>query len=173
MPTSVCATRHRGKPREPDGEAVRGRQPPRHVRHEAVRGHDVEADARHHHDGPAARLRVAHDQRLDDRDLAGDVEVVDAGREARVDHRACGGRERAGRVQHDPHPVEGAAERGRIVETDDPMLDAERLGQLGERPRVPPREAGREPRRRGGLCDEATRVSGRAVDQKPAGHRAG
>ncbi len=63
-------------------------QPRRDVRGQAVAGHHVEAGTRQQHDAGRPRLRIQARQGLEDVDLAGDVAVVDARREAGPHHRS-------------------------------------------------------------------------------------
>ena len=74
---------------------------------EAVGGDDVEADPGQQRDPALLRLLVAAQHLLEDRDLAGDVQVVRAGRKAGLHHGPAGADERPGAVEHgrDPCPA--------------------------------------------------------------------
>jgi hypothetical protein len=89
---------------------------------EAVRRHDVEADAREERDPGLASVVVAASERLEDRNLARDVEVVDASAEASVGQRLGRLDERARAVQHHVDAVEVGAS----------FVDGERPGFAAE-----------------------------------------
>ncbi len=77
-----------------------GRQSyPEHCR-ETVGRNDIETDSRQQGDPALLRRFVQPGRRLDHVDLAGDVQVVPAGRDAGIDHRRRGLRERARTVEH-------------------------------------------------------------------------
>ena len=61
-------------------------QAPFEMRGQAVAGHHIEACAGQHHDAGRLRLGAAASQRLEDCDLAGDVQVVHAVAQAAVHH---------------------------------------------------------------------------------------
>jgi len=122
----------------------RARKPALEVRGEAVRRDDVEADAREQHHARGARFRIARGELLEDVDLAGDVEVVDPGAQARVGHRPERADERAGTVEDDRHALQAVVDRTGIVKSEGPMIEPE-LRWLYERAR--PASTGRWPRR--------------------------
>ena len=72
---------------EPDPQMRRAGEPPRHVGREAVALHHVEARRGQQHDAGGLRLRIAGSERLQHRDLAGDVDVMRPRGEAGLGHR--------------------------------------------------------------------------------------
>src|SRR5205085_8478946 len=74
-------------------------------RSEAVGWDDVEAGAGKEGD----RVARAIEDRLEDGDLAGDVDVVRARFDARVDHRRAGADERSGAVEDETYAIKGDA----------------------------------------------------------------
>ena len=117
---------------------------------QAVARHHVEADAGDERDARLARRLALRQHRLEDGDLAGDVQVVGAGREAGRDHRRAGVDERAGAVEDGLDAVElggrrlrGRRGRRRGSEPQLPRQPSHRLGvasgEDGREPRRPPR----------------------------------
>ena len=92
----------------------------------------VEADARKQHDAASFRSRVPRLKRLEDGDLAGDVEIVDAGAQAGFDERLGGVFEGPGAVQHDRDIFQRAVDRGWIVEPEDAALEADLAWRYGQ-----------------------------------------
>ncbi len=62
---------------------------------------------------------------MEDRNLAGDVEVVRAGLEARANHRVAGVDEGAGRVEHERDALERALQRGLVGQIERNGLEVE------------------------------------------------
>ncbi len=124
---------------------------------QTIRRYDIEAGPRHEDDTGRDRLLVASEDRLEDLDLAGHVEVVRAGGKARVDHRCRRRHERPRAVRHQPYPRKSGPKRGWIVQADHDVIQTEfgrerayrrrRSGRpaRGAGPRAPP--VGRQARR--------------------------
>jgi hypothetical protein len=66
---------------------------------------------------------------LEDGNLARDVEVVSPGAQAGLDHRSGRSGEGSGAMHHGLGPVEPLVQGGSVVETEDPRLEAQPLGQ--------------------------------------------
>jgi hypothetical protein len=111
------AAAHPAQPAEGEAKPRGVREASLHVRGEAVAGHDVEAGAGEEHDAHGLRVEVAIRDRLEDRDLAGDVDVVDSGGEAGVHHRLRGRGETARRRAARP-TFRGSRRRCRQVRRD-------------------------------------------------------
>ena len=120
---------HRAQSLEPEREMRRVGQCLDEARRHAVGGNHVEADARTHDDAGRARgvaLRLGGQEHVD---LAGDVDVMGAGGEARVLHRRERRCERSGAIRDDGDAVERAPGGGRIVEPERAGRQAELRGQ--------------------------------------------
>src|SRR5690606_36506195 len=85
---------------------------------------DVEAHAREERDAASLGFGVARVDRLEDVDYAGDVEVVRARAQTRVDGGAARLLERAGREEERVDLAEGRVEGAVIFEREAPRLEA-------------------------------------------------
>ncbi len=140
-------------------------QSPGHVGREAVARHHVEARCRQEDDAGRLRRRIPGREGLQHRDLAGDVDVVRAGREAGLDHRPRRPRERAGRVDHRRHARERRAQTCAVVEARGPHLQAQPGRQRPQLVRIAPRQDRAQPLRDSVRGQELPGIAGGAVDQ--------
>ena len=84
----------------------------------AVGGHDVEPHGGQKHATRSPSLGVALEHGVEHRRLAGDVEVVRACAQARVDHRTARLRVRTGAVQDEAHVADALGDGRRRVEVE-------------------------------------------------------
>jgi hypothetical protein len=143
----------------------------RKVRGQAVRGHDVEADTREQRDATRRRLGAARRQCLEHRELAGDIEVMDAAPQAAVDHRSRRMHERTRAVQHRRHAVQRPVHRVRIVERRRSMGEAKWTGDRREPVGIAPRQDRTQSRIERLLDDQLAGVPIRPVDEQRSGRR--
>jgi hypothetical protein len=150
---------------------VRVGQLSRNVEREAVGRYDVETGARQKHHAGASCVGVARQSALEDRDFSADVEIVRPRRQARVDHRLGRATEWPGAMQDDFDACQPRDQRFRIVEPEDPMLEAV---PIGDRPNTLRAATGDDrlllALRRESRC-ELTRVAVCPIDQERASHR--
>jgi hypothetical protein len=140
-------------------------------RRQAVGGHDVEADTGDERHAGGARLVAAPLDRLEDPDLARDVEIVGAGRQTGGDHRLAGVEERSGAVQHGGDSRDAFGQRCRIVEAEGAALEPEAAGDGLDRGGASPGEDGAQAPAHGLVGDQLAGVAVGAVDEQVgAGH---
>ena len=146
------AARHAAHGQNAEHQARGRRQAPVEVRGQAVRRHDVKPGAGQQHDAGPLGFVIAGGQRLEDRNLAGDVEIVDAAAQAAIGHRLRRTAERPGAVQHDLRPA-GGSRRGQelvhrrgVVQPRHAVLQAKFLCQRRHRGGVAPGQDRPHPR---------------------------
>ena len=143
----------------------RAGQAPGHVGSEAIARHHIEAGGRQEDKAGRLRRRILRGERLQHRDLAGDVDVMRARGEAGLHHRPRRLRERAGRVAHRRHTCERGAQAVGIVEACDPHLQTEPGSKRPQRVRVAPRQDRMQALPDGLRGQELAGIAGGAVDQ--------
>ena len=82
---------------------------------ETIGRHDVKADSRNGDDAGVPDFLTARVDVFEDRDFAGDVEIVRAGAQARGEHRPAGGGERTRAVQHRRDALQIRCDDGWVV----------------------------------------------------------
>ena len=142
---------------------------------QAIARHDIEAGGGQHHDPRRARLRVPGRERFAHGDLAGDVHIVGAGLETRLEHRQRRPREGPGAVEHHIDVLQGRRDPGRVVQVERARLRRPAPGSparshgIAHRPELPRIAAG-EHGPHAGLDrlgrDQPAGVAGRAVDHQ-------
>jgi len=107
------------------------------VRGDRVGRHHAEARAGHAQHAGGAQLRVAGRDREELRVLAGQVQIVRPGTQARVQQRLLGDLERPGRVEHHRSVGQHALDRGRLVQVGRAHGQAQFGGEGGKPVRGP------------------------------------
>ena len=133
---------------------------------QAVGGHHVEADAGDQGDAGLPCLVAAALHRLEDADLACDVEIVHPGRQAGGDHRPAGEDERPGTVENRRHSRQAGGEPRRLVEAEDAAFQPELIGQFTHGIGVAAGKDGAQPAARGRSRHQLAGVAVGAVDQE-------
>ena len=133
---------------------------------EAIGGHDVEADAGEQHDARFLRLGVARGEGFEDRDLAGDVEVMRLGADAGVGHRLGRRRERAREVEHGVDRFERGVELRFFAKVEGAPFQTEFGRERFDFFFAASGENGLQALRLGRARGQFAGVTGRAVDQE-------
>ena len=144
----------------------RARQLPLDVRRQAVGRDNVEARSGKQHHTRLARFGIAHGEALENGDLAGNVEVVRPGREARVHHRPRGPREGTGAVDDEGRPAEPLAQRGSVIEAEAPRFESQLARQRRDGLRAPTGQHGPQAAAHRLPRKESAGVAVGAVDQE-------
>ena len=137
-------------------------------RSQAIGRHDVEADAGTQHDARAAGIGILRVGGLEYVDLAGDVEVVRACREAGRDHRRRGRGERARAMQHRTAIRQRVGQRRRIIQAQRAPGQPEFAGQRSDRRGIAAGQRRAQPAPQGLAGDQFARVAVGTVDQAAA-----
>jgi len=149
-------------------EAHRAGKRFRQRRGQAVAGHDVEAARRQERHAARPGFRIAREGRFDDRDLAGDVEIVRAHVEARPDDGPAGLGEGSRREEDRAGALDAGQERPLVVEGKSAPREPQRLGHLPHRILPAAGENGLFPARGGLGGDQAAGIAVGAVEEPAA-----
>ncbi|MNS89251.1 hypothetical protein D3C72_1232570 [compost metagenome] len=130
----------------------------------AIGGDDVETRTGADHDAGTPGRRVLGMGEGEHRDLAGNVQVVGAARQAGLDHRRTGGGEGAGAEGDHVYSVEAFGDVRGVVQVEDPRRQAEAAAQCLDLGRVAPGEDRQHPLPQGFLGHQLTGVAIGAID---------
>jgi hypothetical protein len=131
---------------------------------QTVRRHHVEPYSRHEHDAAAARGGAARADAFENRDFAGQIQIVDTAAQARVGERPPRRRERPRCIHQDRDIAQHPIDRRCIVEVGEPMLETELGRHRRERSVVAAADQRLDAALDHRLGGEASDVTIRAVD---------
>jgi len=143
----------------------RARQLPLDVRRQAVGRDHVEARSGKQHHSGRARLGIERGETLEDGDLARDVDVVQPGLEARVNHRPRGPRKGAGAMDDEGRSAKPRAQRGPVIEAEASRFEPQLAPKRRDRFRAPAGQHGPQPAPHCLPSQQLARVAVGTVDQ--------